>query len=107
VSIEQAQSRWEQLRNPKYHATFAALDCYTQPLTKAFSPSLLGMDRSYSYPSDVHLTGDPFDVVSMQFCMHYAFETEAKARCMLENVSYYLRRGGVFIGTVPNAEFLL
>jgi len=45
--------------------------------------------------------------VSMQFCMHYAFETEQKTRCMLENVTRYLRRGGIFIGTVPNADFLL
>ena len=43
----------------------------------------------------------------MQFCMHYAFESPSKARMMLENVSRYLRRGGVFIGTIPNAEVLL
>ena len=53
------------------------------------------------------MLSQPFDVVSMQFCMHYAFETLQKARCMLENVSKYLRAGGVFIGTIPNAEFLL
>lgn len=43
----------------------------------------------------------------MQFCMHYAFENAAKARMMIENVSRYLRRGGIFIGTIPNAELLL
>lgn len=48
-----------------------------------------------------------FDVVSMQFCMHYAFETEPKARMMLENVSKYLRPGGVVIGTIPDADNLL
>ncbi|KNZ75424.1 mRNA cap guanine-N7 methyltransferase [Termitomyces sp. J132] len=107
VSIDQARSRWETLRPPKFAATFAALDCYTQPLTNAFPPDLLGMDPSYGLDSDVSLTGEPFDVVSMQFCMHYAFETEQKARCMLDNVSRFLRRGGSFIGTIPNAEFLL
>ncbi|KAG6821167.1 hypothetical protein H0H93_005387 [Arthromyces matolae] len=107
ISVDQARSRWESLRPPKFSATFAALDCYTQPLTKAFSPDILGLDSSYEYNADVQLTGDPFDVVSMQFCMHYAFETEQKTRCMLENVSRYLRRGGVFIGTIPNAELLL
>ncbi|KAG6866085.1 hypothetical protein C0991_008837 [Blastosporella zonata] len=107
VSVDQARSRWESLRGPRFSASFAALDCYTQPLTNAFPPNLLGMDPSYDYDSDVQLTGDPFDVVSMQFCMHYAFETEQKTRCMLENVSRYLRRGGVFIGTIPNAELLL
>ncbi|TFY79302.1 hypothetical protein EWM64_g4714 [Hericium alpestre] len=43
----------------------------------------------------------------MQFCMHYAFESVQKARCMLENASRWLRKGGVFIGTIPNADQLL
>jgi len=43
----------------------------------------------------------------MQFCMHYAFESVAKVRCMLTNVTRWLRPGGVFVGTVPNAEQLL
>lgn len=53
------------------------------------------------------LLSTPFDVVSMQFCMHYAFETAAKAQMMLENVAHFLRPGGVFIGTIPNADLLL
>lgn len=92
ISVEQARQRWESQRGARFSATFAALDCYTQPLSQAFSLDLLRQ---------------PFDVVSMQFCMHYAFETEQKARCMLDNVSRWLRRGGVFIGTIPNAEQLL
>jgi mRNA (guanine-N7-)-methyltransferase len=107
VSVEHARKRWEAIRGQKFDATFAALDCYSRPLTDAFGSHHLGIDPSYDYQSDIYLTGDPFDVVSMQFCMHYAFETEQKTRCMLENVSKYLRRGGIFIGTVPNAEFLL
>lgn len=91
VSVEQARGRYEGLRNSRFRAQFAALDCYNEPLSKAFSPSSLSV---------------PFDVVSMQFCMHYAFETERKARCMLENVAKYLRPGGIFIGTIPNAELL-
>ncbi|KAJ7738465.1 mRNA capping enzyme-domain-containing protein [Mycena maculata] len=92
VSVDQARSRWQQLRGPSFQATFAALDCYTEPLSKAFAPAKLAT---------------PFDVVSMQFCMHYAFESIQKARCMLENVSRWLRPGGVFIGTIPNADQLL
>lgn len=107
VSVEHARDRWETMRPPKFDATFAALDCYTRPLTDAFGPHLLGVDPSYRYDGSSHLTGDPFDAVSMQFCMHYAFETEQKVRCMLENVGRYLRKGGIFIGTVPNADFLL
>ena len=92
VSVEQARSRWESLRGQRFDATFAALDCYTESLSKAFPPAKLAQ---------------PFDVVSMQFCMHYAFENVQKVRCMLENASRWLRPGGVFIGTVPNADRLL
>ncbi|KAH9483761.1 Aminopeptidase 2, mitochondrial [Psilocybe cubensis] len=92
VSVDQARGRWESLRGPRFDAMFAALDCFSQPISKAFPPAKLAQ---------------PFDVVSMQFCMHYAFETVQKARCMLDNVSRYLRKGGVFIGTIPNADFLL
>ncbi|KAG2112840.1 guanine-N(7)-methyltransferase domain-containing protein [Suillus clintonianus] len=92
VSVEQARQRWESMRPPRFDASFAALDCYTEPLTKAFTPQQLAQ---------------PFDVVSMQFCMHYAFETAQKARCMLKNVSEWLRPGGIFLGTVPNADQLL
>jgi len=92
VSVDQARGRWESLRGPRFDATFAALDCYTQPISKAFPPAKLVQ---------------PFDVVSMQFCMHYAFETLQKARCMLDNVTKHLRPGGVFIGTIPNADLLL
>ncbi|KAJ7134960.1 mRNA capping enzyme-domain-containing protein [Mycena crocata] len=92
VSVDQARARWQELRAPRFDATFAALDCYTEPLSKAFSPAKLAT---------------PFDVVSMQFCMHYAFESIHKARCMLENVSRWLRPGGTFIGTIPNADQLL
>lgn len=80
------------MRPPRFAASFAALDCYTQPLSNAFPPEELAQ---------------PFDVVSMQFCMHYAFETVEKARRMLQNVTEWLRKGGVFLGTIPNAEQLL
>lgn len=92
VSIDQAHDRWKSLRGPRFDATFAALDCYSDSLSKAFPPAKLAQ---------------PFDVVSLQFCMHYAFENVQKARCMLDNVSRWLRPGGVFIGTIPNADQLL
>ena len=92
ISVDQAKSRWEELKGSRFEASFAALDCYTESLSKAFPPAKFAQ---------------PFDVVSMQFCMHYAFETLQKARCMLENVSRNLRPGGVFIGTIPNSELLL
>lgn len=48
-----------------------------------------------------------FDTVSMQFCLHYAFENEKKARIMLQNVSSKLRSGGYFIGTMPDSNWIV
>lgn len=48
-----------------------------------------------------------FDNVTLQFCMHYAFDSVQRARQMLENVAMYLRSGGVFIGTIPDADNIL
>lgn len=48
-----------------------------------------------------------FDVVSMQFCMHYAFESESKAKMMLANATHFLKEGGIMIGTIPNSSNLL
>ena len=45
-----------------------------------------------------------FDIVSCQFSMHYLFETEAKLRAFLHNVSCRLEPGGFFIGTTIDAE---
>jgi mRNA (guanine-N7-)-methyltransferase len=80
------------MRGQRFVATFEAMDCWTQLLSAAMPVARLAR---------------PFDVVSMQFCMHYAFESVAKARRMLENVTKWLRKGGVFVGTIPDAEGLL
>ncbi|KAH9999001.1 mRNA capping enzyme-domain-containing protein [Russula vinacea] len=93
LSVDQARARWDSLpRASRFDATFTALDCYSEPLIHGVLPARLA---------------EPFDVVSMQFCMHYAFESEAKAHCMLRNVTQWLRPGGIFLGTIPNAEQLL
>jgi len=92
ISVDQARQRYESFRGPRFDATFAACDCYSVSLSTALDPNKLST---------------PFDVVSMQFCMHYAFETEERARCMLDNVSRWLRSGGVFVGTIPNSGQLL
>jgi mRNA (guanine-N7-)-methyltransferase len=38
--------------------------------------------------------------------MHYAFENEEKARQMLKNVAGALKKGGRFIGCIPNSDVL-
>ncbi|KAI0350092.1 hypothetical protein OH77DRAFT_1102371 [Trametes cingulata] len=92
VSIDQARQRHLTSRGARFVADFFALDCYSHVLSDALPPTLLAT---------------PFDVVSMQFCMHYAFESEVKARTMLKNVSTWLRPGGIFVGTIPNAKLLM
>nr|GMC48425.1 mRNA cap guanine-N7 methyltransferase 1 [Ipomoea batatas] len=43
----------------------------------------------------------------MQFAMHYSWSTEARARRALANVSALLRPGGIFIGTMPDANVII
>jgi mRNA (guanine-N7-)-methyltransferase len=93
TSVDQARERWQTMRGNRYEAFFAAHDCYSNPIHEA-------LPQQYA-------TRELYDNVSMQFCMHYAFETPAKARMMMENVSRYLKSGGVFIGTIPNSALLL
>ena len=90
VSIDQARGRYRNMRNARFPADFYAFDCFSQPLTQLLPP-----DRR------------TYDIVSMQFCMHYAFETEARARQTLSNVACSLPRGGKFIGTIPSSDEII
>ncbi|KAK4549559.1 hypothetical protein LTR36_006556 [Oleoguttula mirabilis] len=47
-----------------------------------------------------------FDVVSMMFALHYSFESEALARGMLKNVAGALKKGGRFLGVMPNSDVI-
>ncbi|PWZ01293.1 hypothetical protein BCV70DRAFT_71405 [Testicularia cyperi] len=90
VSIEQAAERHRDNGN-KFPADFYAFDCFSTPLDEVIPRQLL----------------EPgFDNVTLQFCMHYAWEDVQKARTMLDNVARYLRPGGVFIGTIPDSAEL-
>lgn len=91
ASIVEAVKRYKHM-NANFEVTFITGDCFGQPL-----PFILK-----DFPQ-VHL---PVDIVSMQFCLHYAFETEQKARTLLENVGRSLRPGGYFIGTIPSSDFI-
>jgi mRNA (guanine-N7-)-methyltransferase len=91
ASIMEAMRRYRSNRS-SFPVVFTTGDAFGLPL-----PEIL-----YEFP-EVQF---PMDVVSMQFCLHYAFETEAKARQTIENVARSLRPGGIFIGTIPNSEFI-
>jgi mRNA (guanine-N7-)-methyltransferase len=46
-------------------------------------------------------------LISCQFALHYAFETEEKAKRMLQNVSDNLEEGFHWIGTIPDAYWIV
>ncbi|KAI1177027.1 mRNA capping enzyme [Nemania sp. FL0916] len=82
-----------------FDARFFVKDCYGESLSDVDIVRQVGFD-----PSPMGRSG--FDIVSMMFCMHYAFETEEKARMMLQNVSSALKKGGRFIGCIPNSDVI-
>lgn len=49
------------------------------------------------------LANQKFDVVSLQFAIHYFFDEEARVDILLDNVDRYLRPGGLFLGTCLDA----
>lgn len=86
TSVEQAEARYRE-RRFRWRASFWALDCFGESLA----------DR---LPADVLY--EPFDTVSLQFCMHYGWSSLQRARLVIENISRYMGKGAVFIGTIPN-----
>ena len=84
-SLDEARKRYDGMQPIDMEADFVYTDAFGQ---------MNGITRVY-------------DVVSCQFALHYAFETEALARQTLKNVSRVLKRRGPFLATVPNAERVL
>ncbi|KAK8044975.1 hypothetical protein PG993_004999 [Apiospora rasikravindrae] len=115
ISIEQAHDRYRNMssrggggrggrgghrggRPPRlYDAFFHVKDCFGSSLGDIDVIQKVGFGPSPQ---------GGFDIVSMMFCMHYAFETEEKARRMLENVSNSLKKGGRFLGCIPNSDII-
>ena len=112
ISIEQARDRYRNMgmrggrggrrRPPRMDARFFINDCYASSIGDIPLIRDVGFD-----PTGINLPPDRgFDVVSMMFCMHYAYESEEKARTMLGNVAGALKKGGRFIGTIPNSDVI-
>ncbi|CAK7267636.1 mRNA cap guanine-N7 methyltransferase [Sporothrix epigloea] len=113
VSIDQARDRYREMTSRAagrggYHnrappraidARFFVKDCFGESIGDINIIQDVGFDQN-------PLSRKGFDVVSMMFCMHYAFETEQRARTMLKNVASALKKGGRLIGCIPNSDVL-
>ncbi|KAF1993837.1 guanine-N(7)-methyltransferase [Amniculicola lignicola CBS 123094] len=114
VSIKQASERYESMRKRLrrgqhiFHAEFYTKDCFGEWIGDLPIVKQVGIDPGVgpNNPQSQRWGGGGFDIVTMMFCMHYAFESEEKARGMLRNVSGALKKGGRFIGTIPNSDVL-
>lgn len=106
VSIQQAQTRYNDMQRKSrgriFQAQFGVKDCFGTSLEDVPIVQQVGFDKNM----DARWGGGGFDVVTMMFCMHYAFESEAMARQMLKNVSGALKKGGKMIGVIPNSDIL-
>jgi mRNA (guanine-N7-)-methyltransferase len=123
VSIDQAKERYRQMASrggggrgrggrggynnrppPRlFQGEFYVQDCFGESIERVELVRDVGFDGSGG-PS--RFGGGGFDVVSMMFCMHYAFESEEKARQMLKNVAGSLKKGGRLIGCIPSSDVL-
>jgi mRNA (guanine-N7-)-methyltransferase len=92
-SVKQAAERYADVRHKHaFPCHFVDADCSLPQLWRR-NPEL---NRFLEYGL--------FDFVSCQFALHYAFETEARARALIDNAASRLRPGGHFVCTVPNAH---
>ncbi|KAF2453795.1 mRNA capping enzyme-domain-containing protein [Lineolata rhizophorae] len=122
ISIEQARDRYRGMtprnqhnnNNRRHHqrrlfeGRFLVKDCFGESLDDIPVIREVGFDPTAG-PGGAPTRwtgGGGFDVVSMMFCMHYAFESENKARRMLKNVAGALKKGGRFLGVIPNSDVL-
>lgn len=48
-----------------------------------------------------------FDLISMQFCMHYMFDSEESALNLFSNISQRLKNKGLFLCTIPDANVIV
>ncbi|GFF27543.1 mRNA cap methyltransferase [Aspergillus lentulus] len=118
VSIVQARERYNGMksgrgnrgrRNPIFHAEFQPKDCFGEWLGDLDIVQQVGIDPNVGPGGSAMSSrwgGGGFDVVASMFTIHYAFESEEKARQMLRNVAGCLKKGGRFLGVCPNSDVI-
>ncbi|KAH8427705.1 mRNA (guanine-N7)-methyltransferase [Aspergillus melleus] len=120
ISTVQARERYNQMRSgrgprgprrgPLFHAEFVPKDCFGEWLGDIPIVQQVGIDPNAGPGGSAMAArwsgGGGFDVVASMFAIHYAFESEEKARQMLRNVAGSLRKGGRFLGVCPNSDII-
>jgi len=118
VSIDQARSRYNEnmrrnngrnRRAQPMEAQFYVRDTFGTSLGDIPIIRQVGFDPNAGPGPQVvqgRMFSGGFDVVSMMFALHYSFESEVLARGMLRNVSGALKKGGRFIGVMPNSNVI-
>ncbi|KAK2761750.1 mRNA cap guanine-N7 methyltransferase [Arachnomyces sp. PD_36] len=126
ISIEQARERYSGMRSgrgrgggrggrggrrggPIFHAEFYPKDCFGEWLGDVPLVQRVGIDGNVGPGGSIMSSrwgGGGFDIVASMFTMHYAFESEEKARQLLRNVAGVLKKGGRFLGVGPNSDVL-
>lgn len=95
VSVAQCKDRYEERRSRelKFDANFISADCTRAKLEDKYK--------------EEGIAGIQFDLVSCQFVLHYAFESQEQAKCMLSNAVSNLKPGGFFFGTIPRSNYFV
>jgi mRNA (guanine-N7-)-methyltransferase len=109
TSIRQASERYQQMRRgrkPIFEARFVTKDCFGEWIGDVPIVAEVGIDASAGTGTISRFGGGRFDIVTMMFSMHYAFESEDKVKMMLRNISGALKKGGRYIGVAPNSDSL-
>lgn len=108
TSIRQANDRYMQMRRgrrPIFDARLLTQDCFGEWIGDVGIIREVGIDPFAGQPGRSGLPrGRGFDVVSAMFSMHYAFESQEKVKMLLRNVAGSLKKGGRFVGVVPNSD---
>lgn len=121
VSIQQAKERYQQMTRQRrggprgrpqrlFEAHFYVGDAFGESLERFPTVREVGFDPRAGPDAQGNIAGrfstGGFDVISMMFCLHYSFETEEMARGMLKNVAGALKKGGRFLGVMPNSDVI-
>ena len=100
-NIDIANEMYKKARRPKANITYIWGDS-----SKLIFPDFdAGLDyQAKDLMKKTFLSKNQYDVVSVQFAIHYMFESEITVRTLLQNVSDNLKVGGYFIGTSFDGE---